>query len=393
MRITGTRAMGIRLPMIKQGQDLAGAIADSLEQGVQNGEFTLQDGDIIAVTESILARCQGNFVNISAVTEELQNKYEKGIGVLFPVLSRNRFSLILAAIVQTGLPITIILNYPSDEVGNQLMNADTLIENAINPYTDVLTEEAYRRMTGASYLHPFTGIDYVKLYKDMAVNNNVTILFANDPLAVLAYSDEVLIANIHDRHRLKRKLLEAGAKTVYALDDICAEPNGEGYNPTFGLLGSNLSSDKQLKLFPRDSEDFVFSVQQLLNRRFGVHTEVMVYGDGAFKDPVGKIWELADPVVSPGYTPGLEGVPNELKLKYIADNEFAHLNGAELERALQKKIRQKDGNLQGKADSAGTTPRHITDLLGSLADLVSGSGDKGTPVVLIQGYFDNYASE
>lgn len=392
MRITGTSARGIRLPIIKEGQDLAAAIVEALARGIQNGEFTLGDRDIVAVTESILARCQGNFVNLATVTKELTEKYEKGIGVLFPVLSRNRFSLILEAIIQTGLPITLVLNYPSDEVGNRLMNVETLIENDINPYTDVLTEEAYRDLVGA-YHHPFTGIDYVQLYKDMALDDNVTILFANDPVAVLAHTDEVLVANIHDRHRLKRKLLEAGAKTVYALDEICASPNGEGYNPMFGLLGSNLSSEKKLKLFPRDSEEFVFSVQQQLHRHFGIHAEVMVYGDGAFKDPVGKIWELADPVVSPGYTRGLEGMPNEIKLKYLADNEFSHLNGEDLGAALRDRIRHKAEHVLEKKESVGTTPRHITDLLGSLADLVSGSGDKGTPVVLIQGYFDNYANE
>lgn len=393
MRITGTSALGIRLPIVKKGQDLAEAVVESLATGVENGEFQLRDADIVAVTESVLARCQGNFVNLQTVTDELKEKYDKSIGVLFPVLSRNRFSLILEAVIRTELPITLILTYPADEVGNQLMDVDTLIEHNINPYTDTITEEEYRKMTGASYPHPFTGIDYVQLYKDMAINDNVTIVFANDPLSVLDYTDEVLIANIHDRHRLKRKLKEAGVRTVYALDEICSEPNGEGYNPLFGLLGSNLSSDKQLKLFPREAEDFVFSLQRKLKKRFGIKAEVMVYGDGAFKDPVGKIWELADPVVSPGFTRGLEGMPSELKLKYIADNEFAHLEGADLGSAMKEKIRHKNQNLVGQKESAGTTPRNITDLLGSLADLVSGSGDKGTPVVLIQGYFDNYASE
>lgn len=393
MRITGTRAYGIRLPIIKTGDDLAGIVADALGQAIESQEVELRDHDIVAITESILARCQGNYISVKSVTKDLNEKFDKSIGVLFPVLSRNRFSLILQAVIATKKPITIVLNYPSDEVGNELMKIDTLIENDINPYTQVLTEEEYRAITGAQYPHPFTGIDYVSLYKEMAIDNNVTIVFANDPTAVLKFTDEVLVANIHDRNRLKRKLLQNGAKTVYSLDEICTTDKGEGYNPDFGLLGSNLSSNDMLKLFPRDSEAFVFSVQRRLHEVFGLQMEVMIYGDGAFKDPVGKIWELADPVVSPGYTLGLEGMPNELKLKYIADNELSHLNGNELSEAMREKIRHKGANLLGSNESLGTTPRHITDLLGSLADLVSGSGDKGTPVVLIQGYFDNYGSE
>lgn len=385
--------MGIRLPIIKKGNDLAASVVDALARGMENGEFTLKDRDIVAVTESILARCQGNFVNLSTVTKELQTKYKEGIGVVFPVLSRNRFSLILEAVIRTGLPVTVVLTYPTDEVGNQLMHVETLIDHNINPYTDVFTEEEYRKMAGASFHHPFTGIDYVQLYKDMGIDDNVTLVFSNDPVAVLQYTNEVLVANIHDRHNVKRKLLEAGAKTVYALDEICATPGEEGYNPMFGLLGSNLSSDKQLKLFPRDSEEFVFSLQKHLYDRFGVKMEVMVYGDGAFKDPVAKIWELADPVVSPGFTRGLEGMPSELKLKYVADNEFAHLEGEDLGLAMREKIKERGTHPVGQKESVGTTPRHITDLLGSLADLVSGSGDKGTPVVLVQGYFDNYATE
>ena len=394
MRITGTKASGIRLPIVKEGDDLAQIVVDALSEGIDNGEFTMKDHDIVAITESILARSQGNYINIKTVTQDLNEKFQESIGVLFPVLSRNRFSLILEAVIETEKPVTIVLNYPSDEVGNELMKIDTLIENNINPYTQVLTEKEYRGLTGASYPHPFTGIDYVSLYKSMAINDNVTIILANDPTAILSYTKEVLIANIHDRHRLKRKLKQAGATNVYALDDICTTPmNGEGFNPDFGLLGSNLSSQKRLKLFPRDSETFVFDVQRKLFESFGIQVEVMVYGDGAFKDPVGKIWELADPVVSPGFTVGLEGMPNEIKLKYVADNELAHLNGADLAEAMRQKIREKEENLLGKNESLGTTPRHITDLLGSLADLVSGSGDKGTPVVLIQGYFDNYGSE
>lgn len=393
-RMTGTKAVGVRLPIVKQGDDLAAVVVDSLRKAVDANEIQLKNDDIIAVTESVLARCQGNFVRLDTVTEELLQKYKKSIGVLFPVLSRNRFAMVLRAVIATRLPVTLVLTYPTDEVGNALMHVDTLVEHGINPYTDVFDEQAYREMIGEEFRHPFTGLDYVSLYKDMAVDDNVSIYFSNDPLAILRHTDEVLIANIHDRHRLKDKLLAHGARTVHALDEICTTPVRDcGYNPDFGLLGSNMSSSDSLKLFPRDSEGFATELQQKIQDAFAIHAEVMVYGDGAFKDPVGKIWELADPVVSPGYTAGLEGVPNELKLKYLADNNLSHLSGEEAEAAMREMIRSKKIDLTGQNESLGTTPRHLTDLLGSLADLVSGSGDKGTPVVCIQGYFDNYASE
>lgn len=393
MRITGTKATGIRLPIIKSGENLVQTIGDILQSAQDNGEIQIKDNDIITVTESILARSQGNYIALSSVTKELQEKFTKKIGVLFPILSRNRFSLILEAIMATDLPIVIMLNYPSDEVGNHLMDPEVLFDGDINPYADRLTEKEYRDLTGENFYHTFTGIDYVDMYKKMGKEGQVEIVFANDPKAMLDYTDEILICNIHDRKSLKKKLLKEGAKTVYALDDICAEDRGEGYNPEYGLLGSNLSSNQNIKLFPRESQQFVDALQKDLESRFGVHIEAMVYGDGAFKDPVGKIWELADPVVSPGFTQGLAGMPNEIKLKYVADNELADLQGQDLTTAMREKIKNKQADLTGQADSLGTTPRHLTDLLGSLSDLMSGSGDKGTPVILIQGYFDNYATE
>lgn len=394
MRITGTKATGIRLPIVKSGEDLVKTIGDTFQIGLESGEVTLKDNDIITVTESILARAQGNYISLDAVTKELKEKYKNKIGVLFPMLSRNRFSNILHAIFATELPVVVMLNYPSDEVGNHLMDPDVLFREDINPYSDILTEEQYREIAGSNYYHPFTGVDYVDMYKSMAVKpGQIEIVFANNPSAILNYTDEVLVCNIHDRKNLKKKLEKKGAKTALALDDICTKPNGQGYNPEYGLLGSNLSSSSEIKLFPRDSYDFAKELQSHIKQHLGVHVEVMVYGDGAFKDPIGKIWELADPVVSPGFTEGLSGMPNEIKLKYIADNELKELRGEDLTKAMRDKIKNKSNNLTGQEESLGTTPRHLTDLLGSLSDLMSGSGDKGTPVILIQGYFDNYATE
>ncbi len=393
-RYVGTTAMGLRAPIVKKGEDLAEIVCDVVKNTVESNEIKLRDKDVIAVTESLLARSQGNYVDISAITKDLNNKFAKKIGIVYPITSRNRFSMILKACANTEKEINIFLNYPSDEVGNALFDESILYGSDVNIYSDTLTEEEYRKIAGDKSVHPFTGVDYVELYKSYAVNDNIKIYLSNNPSDIVEICDEILVANIHDRNYLTSLFKKLGAKTVYNLSHIMTESiDGSGYNPDYGLYGSNLASDHSIKLFPRDAQDFVEKVQKTLKDSYSKDIEVMVYGDGAFKDPVGKIWELADPVVSPGFTKGLEGTPNEIKIKYIADTKFDALKGEDAVKAIREEISQKESNLVGNNASLGTTPRRITDLLGSLSDLVSGSGDKGTPIVLIQGYFDNYADE
>ncbi|NLY60849.1 MAG: F420-0--gamma-glutamyl ligase [Clostridiales bacterium] len=393
-RTVGTIARGIITPIIKEGDDLVHIVVDSVLQSVKNENYSLRDRDVLGITESLVARAQGNYVSIDDVAADINSLFTGDIGLVFPILSRNRFALILKGIAMTGKKVYVFLDYPSDELGNHLMDIDEMYEKGINSYTGVLTEKQYRELFGEKVLHPFTGVDYIELYKSLGVNDNIEIYLSKDPRAVLDYTKEVLVANIHDRIRTKNILLKAGAKKVLCLDDILTRPiSGKGYNEEYGLLGSNMATETTLKLFPRDCKKIVMEIQKAFKEKTGKHIEVMIYGDGAFKDPRGKIWELADPVVSPGYTPGLEGTPNEIKLKYIADSQSASLSPEEMEQLLKNKIKQKGDNLVGKAESLGTTPRHLTDLLGSLCDLVSGSGDKGTPIVLVQGYFDNFATE
>ncbi len=389
MRTVGTQARGIRLPIINKGDDLVEIVAKAVVESSRVEGYQLNDRDVVGVTESVVARAQGNYATIDQIAQDVAAKYPDGeVGVVFPILSRNRFSMLLLGIARGVKKVYLQLSYPSDEVGNPILTWDELDEKGINPYTDTLTEEEFYKYFGHGAIHPFTGIDYIKYYKDLV--EGVTIIFSNDPRAILRYTPHVLAADIHTRFRTKRLLKQAGAKTVYGLDDILTRPvNGSGYHPQYGLLGSNKASENTVKLFPRDGEEFVTRLQARLKELTGKHMEVMIYGDGAFRDPVSGIWELADPVVSPAYTKGLEGTPNEVKLKYLADNMGTNEN---IEEKIREIIRAKDKNLVGSMVSQGTTPRRLTDLLGSLCDLVSGSGDKGTPVVLIQGYFDNYAS-
>lgn len=393
-RRVGTTVRGIRAPIIKAGDDLVNIVVDSVLEAMESESFSIGDKDVIGITESLVARAQGNYATVQDIADDISRKFKGDIAVLFPILSRNRFSLILQGIAMSGKKIYLFLNYPSDEVGNHLIDIDKMDELGINPYTDVLSEEKYRELFGVYVVHPFTGIDYVSYYKELASNNNIKIILVNDPKEALKYTKEILVANIHERKRTKRILKQAGAEVVYGLDDILNESiNGSGYNTEYGLLGSNRATDNKVKLFPRDSRELVISIQKIIKNKIGKNVEVMVYGDGAYKDPAGKIWELADPVVSPGYTDGLKGTPNEIKLKYIADNELGGLKGSDMTCAMKKKIKEKEDNLVGKVETLGTTPRQLTDLLGSLCDLTSGSGDKGTPIVLIQGYFDSYAVE
>lgn len=393
-RLTGTTTRGIRAPIIRQGDDLVQIVVDSVLQAADSEKFKLQDRDVIGITESLLARAQGNYVTVHDIADEVKTKFPDNLVVLFPILSRNRFSLILRGLALSGKKITVMLNYPCDEVGNHLMDVDQMEEKGINPYADILSENDYRNYFGHSFRHPFTGLDYIDLYKELAVDDNIEIVLANDCTAALKYGQDILVANIHDRQRIKRKLLKNGARIALGLDDLLNEPAaGRGHNPEVGLLGSNQAGAEKLKLFPRDCQSFVNQVQKEISAITGHKIEIMIYGDGAFKDPQGKIWELADPVVSPGYTSGLAGTPNEIKMKLIVDNELSGLDGRQLNEAIREKILAKENNLFGQQDSAGTTPRQLTDLLGTLCDLTSGSGDKGTPIVLIQGYFDNYATE
>ena len=391
-RKVGTTSRGIRGPIIREGDDLAKIVVDSVLEAAESEGFGLNDRDVVAVTESVVARAQGNYAGVNAIAKDVRRKLGgETIGVIFPILSRNRFAICLRGIAQGAKKVVLMLSYPSDEVGNELVSLDKLDEAGVNPYSDVLTEETYRKMFGEN-LHPFTLVDYVKYYGDLirSAGAEAEIIFANNPRVILNYTKRVLTCDIHTRARTKRILKAAGAEVVCGLDDILNESvDGSGYNEKFGLLGSNKSTEDKIKLFPKDCTDLVLDIQKRLLEQTGKHMEVMVYGDGAFKDPVGKIWELADPSVSVANTPGLEGTPNELKLKYLADNDFADLSGEALKQAIEKRIREK-GNLAGDMASQGTTPRRLTDLIGSLCDLTSGSGDKGTPIILVQGYFDNY---
>ena len=392
-KTVGTVVRGIRTPIIRQGDDLARIVVDSVMEAVREEGIVLQDRDVVAATEAIVARAQGNYASVDAIAADVRSKFPSGhIGVLFPILSRNRFAICLRGIARGADKITLMLSYPSDEVGNHLIDPDIMDEKGVNPWSDVLTESRYRELFG--YVkHTFTGVDYVEYYTSLIREEGaeVEVLFANAPEAVLSYTKDVLVCDIHTRNRSKRRLRAAGAATVFGLDDILTAPvDGSGFNADYGLLGSNKATETTVKLFPRDCDAFVARVQALLLEKTGRRLEVMVYGDGAFKDPVGRIWELADPVVS-AYTPGLEGTPNEVKLKYLADNDFADLSGDELRAAVTKSIAEKDKDLKGTMLTQGTTPRRLTDLIGSLCDLTSGSGDKGTPVVLVQGYFTNYA--
>lgn len=394
-RRVGTVSRGIRCPIIREGDNLAKIVADSVIEAAEYEGFELRDRDVISVTESIVARSQGNYASVNDIATDVKNKLGgETIGVIFPILSRNRFAICLRGIAMAAKKIILMLSYPSDEVGNELVSLDKLDEAGVNPYSDVLTLERYRELFGKN-AHEFTGVDYVEYYGNLVreCGAEVEIIFANQPRAILEYTDTVLTCDIHTRARTKRILKAAGAKVVCGLDDILnASVNGSGFNENYGLLGSNKSTEESIKLFPHNCQPFVLDVQKRVLEATGKHVEVMVYGDGAFKDPKGKIWELADPVVSPAYTDGLVGTPNELKLKYLADNDYKDLSGEELKKAISESIKAKDDNLVGNMASQGTTPRQLTDLIGSLCDLTSGSGDKGTPVVLVQGYFDNYTT-
>lgn len=395
-RMVGTVSRGVRAPIIRSGDDLVKIVSDSVLLAAEDDGFAIRDRDVVAMTEAIVARAQGNYATTDDIAEDVRAKFTDGtIGVIFPILSRNRFSVCLRGIAKGAKKVYLMLSYPSDEVGNHLISLDALDEKGIDPYRDVLELARYRELFGYEK-HRFTGVDYVEYYESLIreAGAECEIIFANDPRAILNYTKNVLACDIHTRHRTKRLLRAAGAETVYGIDEILTAPvNGSGYNENYGLLGSNKATDEQVKLFPRDCQKLVLDIQAEIYNRTGKRVEVMVYGDGAFKDPVGKIWELADPVVSPAYTSGLEGTPNELKLKYLADNDFANLSGDELKEAIKGKIQEKDADLVGQMVSEGTTPRRLTDLIGSLCDLTSGSGDKGTPIVYIQGYFDNYTTE
>lgn len=394
-RKVGTISRGIRCPIIREGDQLADIIVESVLEAAESEGFELRDRDVIAATESIVARAQGNYASVDDIGADVKAKLGgETIGVIFPILSRNRFSICLKGMARGTKKIVLMLSYPSDEVGNELVSLDKLDEAGINPYSDVLDLKRYRELFGEN-IHPFTGVDYVAYYSELIEKEGaeVEVIFANDPRAILDYTKNVLTCDIHTRERTKRLLKAAGAEVVVGMDDILTSPvNGSGCNEKFGLLGSNKSTEESIKLFPRDCTDLVLDVQKQILDKTGKHVEVMVYGDGAFKDPVGKIWELADPCVSVANTEGLEGTPNELKLKYLADNDFKDLSGEALKEAISKRIEEKNGDLVGKMEAQGTTPRRLTDLIGSLCDLTSGSGDKGTPVILIQGYFDNYVS-
>ncbi|MBR3806456.1 MAG: coenzyme F420-0:L-glutamate ligase [Clostridia bacterium] len=395
-RMVGTVSRGVRAPIIRNGDDLASIVTSSILEAARDDGFVIRDRDIIAMTEAIVARAQGNYATTDDIAKDIQAKFPDGtVGVIFPILSRNRFAVCLKGIAKGAKKVVLMLSYPSDEVGNHLVSLDALDEKGINPYSDVLTLAKYRELFGYGK-HRFTGVDYVEYYESLVRSEGADceILFANDPRAVLNYTKCVLNCDIHTRARTKRLLKAAGAEIVYGLDEIMNAPiDGSGYNADYGLLGSNKATEDQIKLFPRDCQPLVEDIQARIKEATGKTVEVMVYGDGAFKDPIGKIWELADPVVSPAYTSGLEGTPNELKLKYLADNDFADLSGDALKEAIKSKIQEKDGDLVGNMISEGTTPRRLTDLIGSLCDLTSGSGDKGTPIVFIQGYFDNYTTE
>ncbi len=392
-RMIGTISRGVRAPIIREGDDIVEIVVNSVLDAAKSENFELNDRDVVAVTEAVVARAQGNYATVDHIACDIKAKFgDETVGVIFPILSRNRFAMCLKGIARGAKKIVLMLSYPSDEVGNHLVDLDLLDEKGINPWVDVLSEEQYRELFGYRK-HTFTGVDYIEYYKELIKNEDceVEIILANDCRAILQYTKNVLCCDIHSRIRTKRLLKAAGADIVYSLDNILTSSvEGSGYNENYGLLGSNKSTEDSVKLFPRNCDPIVEGIQNKILELTGKHVEAMIYGDGAFKDPIGKIWELADPVVSPAYTAGLEGQPNEIKLKYLADNDFADLSGEELKNAISDYIRNKDNDLVGQMVSQGTTPRRLTDLIGSLCDLTSGSGDKGTPIVLVQGYFDNY---
>lgn len=394
-RVVGTVVRGLRCPIINEGDNIEQIVVDSVLEASRVENITLQDRDIVSITESIVARAQGNYATIDHIAKDVEHKFgDDTIGVIFPILSRNRFGNCLRGIAKGAKKIVLMLSYPSDEVGNHLVELDHLDEKGVNPWTDVLTEEEFRAHFGENK-HPFTGVDYIEYYKSLMDEFGVEhqVIFSNNAKTILDYTKTVLACDIHTRFRTERILKASGAEKVYTLDDILAEPvDGSGFNEQFGLLGANKAQEDSIKLFPHNCQPVVDKIQAMLKEQTGKQIEVMIYGDGAFKDPVGKIWELADPVVSPAYTDGLDGIPNEVKLKYLADNDFSDLRGEELKKAVSEYIEKKDTNLMGSMASQGTTPRKLTDLIGSLSDLTSGSGDKGTPIVFIQGYFDNYTN-
>lgn len=392
-RLVGTVVRGLRAPIIKEGDNLQKIVVDVVTKAANSGEFNISDNDVLAITESVVARSQGNYVTKEQIGQDVRNKLGGGtIGVIFPILSRNRFAICLRGIAAGAEKVILMLSYPSDEVGNQLLDMDLMDEKGIDPYVDVLTQQEFEATFGKSR-HTFTGVDYVNYYKNIIEEEGAEaeIIFANNPREILKHTKKVLTCDIHTRARTKRILEQAGAEVILGMDDILNESlEGSGFNTLYGLLGSNKATEDTVKLFPNDCTEFVVGIQEAIKQKTGKTIEVMVYGDGAFKDPVGKIWELADPVVSPGYTMGLDGTPNEVKLKYLADNDFAHLSGNELKAAISEYIRNKNAELGDDMAAQGTTPRRLTDLIGSLCDLTSGSGDKGTPIIYIQGYFDNY---
>ena len=394
-RMIGTTVRGLRTPIINQGDDIVQIVVNTVTAAAAVEGYAIRDRDIISVTESVVARAQGNYATVDDIATDVRSKFGGGtVGLVFPILSRNRFAICLRGIARGADKIVLMLSYPADEVGNHLLDLDDLERHGVNPWTDVLTEQQFFDMFGQRK-HSFTGVDYVKYYRSLILESGAEceIIFANDPRVMLKHTDKVLACDIHTRHRTKRVLRQNGARLVYGLDDLLNTPSSGGYNQEYGLLGSNKATEESVKLFPRNAQLVVDAIQSRILERTGKHVEVMVYGDGAFKDPSGNIWELADPVVSPAFTEGLKGVPNEVKIKYLADNNYAHMRGTELTQAIAEHIRQKDGDLTGSMEAQGTTPRRLTDLIGSLSDLTSGSGDKGTPVVYIQGYFDSYAEQ
>lgn len=392
-RVIGTVVRGLRCPIIKEGDKIEDIVVESVLKASEVEGFTINDKDIVTVTESVVARAQGNYASIDYIAKDVKSKFgDDTIGVIFPILSRNRFAICLRGIAKEAKKIVLMLSYPSDEVGNHLVDLDMLDDKGVNPWTDVLTEQEFRNLFGYNK-HTFTGVDYIDYYKSLIQEYGVEceVIFSNNPKTILNYTKSVLTCDIHTRFRTKKILKANGVEKIYSLDDIlCESIDGSGCNETYGLLGSNKSTEKTVKLFPRNCQPIVDNIQTILKEKTGKDVEVMIYGDGAFKDPVGKIWELADPVVSPAYTSGLNGTPNEIKLKYLADNNFADLKGEELKKAISEYIKNKESDLVGTMESQGTTPRRLTDLIGSLSDLTSGSGDKGTPIIFIQGYFDNY---
>ena len=392
-RVVGTVVRGLRCPIIKEGDRIEDIVVESVLKASESEGFTINDKDIVTVTESVVARAQGNYASIDNIATDVKSKFgDDTIGVIFPILSRNRFAICLRGIAKAAKKIVLMLSYPSDEVGNHLVDLDMLDDKDVNPWTDVLTEQDFRNLFGYNK-HPFTGVDYIDYYKSLIQEYGVEceVIFSNNPKTILNYTKSVLTCDIHTRFRTKKILKANGGEKIYSLDNIlCESIDGSGYNESFGLLGSNKSTEETVKLFPRNCQPVVDNIQAILKEKTGKDVEVMIYGDGAFKDPVGKIWELADPVVSPAYTSGLNGTPNEIKLKYLADNNFADLKGEELKKAISEYIKNKESDLVGSMESQGTTPRRLTDLIGSLSDLTSGSGDKGTPIIFIQGYFDNY---